>query len=176
MIVTEYGNGKSMAVIAEEIGCSKSTVHLWLTRMRMNQDLRRSPGSGRRRKLTPSEQNEVILKIKRDPQITARDIRAELGRDDVSLETIRSHIREHGEFGSYWPFISAANRKKRVKWCKAHKEWTKDMWRAVLWSDESPFVLRYHAKKRIWRRHNERYYVKALKGTIKHDVTIMVWG
>ena len=43
-------------------------------------------------------------------------------------------------------------------------------------SDESPYVLRCNCKKRVWRRHNERYNVMNCVGTIKHDLKIMVWG
>ena len=49
-------------------------------------------------------------------------------------------------------------------------------WMTNLWSDESPFVLRYSRKKRVWRLHNERYSPKCTTiGTVKHDVKIMVW-
>ena len=46
----------------------------------------------------------------------------------------------------------------------------------MLWSDESPFVLRCHNKKRVWRCANDRYNVECLQGTVKHDKRINVWG
>ena len=41
---------------------------------------------------------------------------------------------------------------------------------------DSPYVLRFNRKTRVWRRHNERYKVFATKATVKHDVKINVWG
>ena len=64
----------------------------------------------------------------------------------------------------------------RLNWAKEHVTWTLDQWRLVLWSDESPFVLRYNRKQRIWRLPNDRYNVNIFKGTVKHDKKIMVWG
>ena len=65
---------------------------------------------------------------------------------------------------------------KRLEWAKAHQNWTVDQWRNVLWSDESPFVLRYNRKKRVWRLHNERYNPLVTVATVKHDKKINIWG
>ena len=85
-----------------------------------------------------------------------------------------------GELSSHWqttkPFISKKNQEKRLKWCKEHLEWTAEDWNRVLWSDESPFVLRFNGRRRVWRRQNERYHVKALKGSFKNDLKLNVWG
>ena len=45
-----------------------------------------------------------------------------------------------------------------------------------MWSDESPFVLRYAGRQCEWRLANERYNVELLKGTVKHDKKINIWG
>ena len=59
---------------------------------------------------------------------------------------------------------------------KDHLEWTDDQWRQVIWSDESPYILSYNGKRRVWRRHNERYDIRCCRATVKHDDKIMVWG
>jgi hypothetical protein len=92
--------------------------------------------------------------VKRDRFISAKRINLDhSAAQNISLNTIRSRIKESGEFNSYWaarkPFISKKNRAKRLKWTKEHKNWTKEQWRSVLWSDESPFVLRYNGKVRV---------------------------
>ena len=45
-----------------------------------------------------------------------------------------------------------------------------------MWTDESPYVLRYDGKVRVWRMHNERYETRCTKATVKHDKKINVWG
>ena len=45
-----------------------------------------------------------------------------------------------------------------------------------MWSDESPFVLIYGKRFRVWRLHNERYNPAVTRATVKHDKRINVWG
>lgn len=98
----------------------------------------------------------------------------------VSIRTIGRRIRESGEFKSYWaarkPFLRPVNKTKRLAWCKARVNWSAEQWLSVLWSDESPYTLRFKAKRRVWRRHNERYDKKCIVHTVKHDMKINVWG
>jgi hypothetical protein len=68
------------------------------------------------------------------------------------------------------------NIRKRVKFARAHLDWTPEQWREVLWSDESPFVFRYAARKRVWKIAGEYNHKSLFKGTVKHDKKIMVWG
>ena len=63
-----------------------------------------------------------------------------------------------------------------LAWAKAHLHWSIAQWREVLWTDESPFVLRFRSKKRVWRLANERYKPRCLIASVKHDKKIMVWG
>ena len=49
-------------------------------------------------------------------------------------------------------------------------------WHQVIWSDESPYVLRFNGRKLVWRAGNERYSIACISGTVKHDIKIMVWG
>jgi len=45
-----------------------------------------------------------------------------------------------------------------------------------MWTDESPFVARFHGRRRVWRLHNERFNPLTTQATIKHDIKINVWG
>ena len=54
--------------------------------------------------------------------------------------------------------------------------YTIEQWSNFLWSDESPFVLRFSQKTRRWRLSSERNCTFAMTGSVKHDEKIMVWG
>ena len=41
------------------------------------------------------------------------------------------------------PLLSAKNRKLRLQWAQAQKNWTVEDWKNVAWSDESRFLLRH---------------------------------
>jgi hypothetical protein len=108
-------------------------------------------------------------------------LRKELELSYISDKTIRRRITESGEFKSCWktkaPFISEVNRKKRLAWCRARLGWSVERWKRVLWTDESPFVIRFNRKTRVWRStHNERYAPWCTTASVKHDAKINVWG
>ena len=74
-------------------------------------------------------------------------------------------------------FLNAAQRLKRVQWANEHQNWTVDQWKQVIWSDETRVSLfgsdgiRY-----IRRRTKEESLPECTVPTMKHPVSVMVWG
>ncbi|GFV16448.1 uncharacterized protein TNCV_1525941 [Trichonephila clavipes] len=50
---------------------------------------------------------------------------------------------------SHKPNITPQNAKHRLQWCRAHRHWTEDMWKTVLWRDESRFTV-WQSEGRVW--------------------------
>lgn len=179
---------KSNRWISKKLKVGRATVSRVLQRFSAGESLDRHQGSGRPRITTPTTDRLIIREVNRDPFATTTEIRETLatiiggeeGSPTLSYTSIRRRIRQSGEIGSYWaakkPFITEENKKKRVEWGLAHRHKTKEEWRKVLWTDESPYVLRYARKKRVWRRMGERFKEGCTIGTVKHDKKIMVWG
>jgi hypothetical protein len=180
MIFHLWSKGYSERKIGEELGIGKTTVHNLITKWKKTGSLDRKSGQGRKRITSPTTDRYITTSVKRDRFITAKAIKEERGLGDICENTIRNRIKESGEFDSYWavrkPFISARNRRIRVEWAKAHLNWTVNDWRRILWSDESPFVMAYNGRVRVWRMANERYSPRCCRGTLKHDKKINVWG
>lgn len=178
-IVTSKRLGLSIKKIMKVYKKSRSAIFKVLRKYKLDKVLGRADGSGRKRKTTAQQDRRIMREVRKDRKVTGEEIRASLGLN-VSDKTIRRRISESGEFKSYWatkkPFINEVNRKKRVDWCRLHQHWTIEQWRNVLWSDESPFVLRFNKKIRVWRRYNERYNPACTIASVKHDKKIMVWG
>jgi hypothetical protein len=170
-------DAKATAIIT---GWSRQTIHSTLKRWKDKPGLVRYQGGGKPRVTTPRLDRLIVRKMKMDRFTSGRKIKEDLQLDHVNERTIRRRLVESGEFNSYWttrtPFINDSNRKRRVEWCKAHLEWTPEQWKRVLWSDESPFVLRFNGKRRVWRTCNERYSPLCTTASVKHDDKIMVWG
>jgi len=179
-IVQAVAQGMSIAEVAQRSGRSLKTVYNIWNRWSKEGTVERQEGSGRKRKTTAIEDRQIVVKAKRSRFITCAEIREEIHRPDVSLKTIARRIKESGEFASYWavkkPFISETNRNRRLQWCQEHKDYTVEQWRRVIWTDESPYVLRFKGPKRVWRSAHERYDSRCLLPTLKHDEKIMVWG
>lgn len=184
-MLTYYAEGKSFTFIGRQFGRDISAVRRFLL------SCKNSDGTveihpkvekrGRKRKTSPNTDRNLLVHVKRNRFATAVELKEALPMGtSLCLNTIRSRIKESGEFNSYWasrkPFISANNRIKRLAWAKDHINWTVEQWRRVMWTDESPYVLRFNSKTRVWRLFNERYNPRCCKASVKHDAKIMVWG
>jgi len=177
--------GLSNVEISRRLNIAESTIRGYIKRkeanLRNGQNGENVEKRGRKKKTTPREDRQIMISIKRAPFTSLRDLQLENpGAAKLSLTMLSSRIKESGEFNTYWaarkPLITQRNRIIRLAWAREHLEWTDEQWERVLWSDESPYVLRFKGKQIVWRRHNERYLVKNCVATVKHDDKIMVWG
>jgi transposase len=179
-IVAFSQSGVSNRLIASKINRSHTSINKFLKSYNNSGNYERKKGSGRKRKTSKVEDTKIISKAKKNIKLSAKKIRQQSGLSSrITVQTIRNRLHEYGFFSTFQikkPFISDINRSARLKWAKEHVTWTLDQWKRVLWSDESPFVLRYNRKQRIWRLPNDRYNVNIFKGTVNHDKKIMVWG
>jgi hypothetical protein len=76
------------------------------------------------------------------------------------------------------PLLSPKNVKARLAWAKAHKDWTIDDWKRVIWSDETK-INRFGSDgcHYTYKRIGERLQPKHVKQTVKHGgSSIMIWG
>jgi len=168
----------SLTLIAKEISRSKPSISNFLKKYKETGDYTRTEGSGRKRKTTDSQDKEIVQYSKKQRTASAKIIKKELNLN-VSKQTICNRLHEKGFWSHFQlkkPYVSEVNQKKRLEFAHEHLNWTLSKWKQVLWSDESPYVLRYQARQHVWRLPNERYKPFALTGTVKHDAKIMVWG
>ena len=61
---------------------------------------------------------------------------------NVSTNTVRQVLHEmgfHGRAAAHKPKITMYN--AIVDWCKAHRHWTLEQWKHVLWRDKTRFTI-----------------------------------
>ena len=172
--------GYSVRAISEVVDCNYRSVARVITSIREKGTAGRQPGQGRKRKTTDRCDRMIIREVKKNPFISSNEIAAILGDVSISDRTVRRRIGEESDFKSCiaprCPFINVNQARARLLWCEQHQHWTPAMWEKVLWSDESPFVLRFNRKKRVWRKVNTAWDPRNCRGTVKHDKKINVWG
>ncbi len=105
MILVLRSAGNKPNQVAMKMGCSRSCAERWINRYEVGENALRRTGSGKSRKLTALECRDVLLKVKREPRITLREIWEEIGRDDACFNKIRRPIQEDGTIDSYWETI-----------------------------------------------------------------------
>ena len=62
----------------------------------------------------------------------------------ISTSTVQRRLREssiHGRIAVKETLLKDTKKKKRLAWAKKHEQWTLDLWKSVLWSDESKFEI-----------------------------------
>ncbi|KAF7652311.1 hypothetical protein LDENG_00098550 [Lucifuga dentata] len=76
------------------------------------------------------------------------------------------------------PLICQANQKKRLQFAREHKDWTLELWKKVMWSDESRFTLfQSDGHIRVRREADEVMHPSCLVPTIQAcGGSVMIWG
>uniref|UniRef100_A0A8C4ZZL8 Transposase Tc1-like domain-containing protein n=1 Tax=Gadus morhua TaxID=8049 RepID=A0A8C4ZZL8_GADMO len=98
--------------------------------------------SGRPMKTTPQEDRFITLSALRSRRLSSADLqsrfagRYETIRNRIHTANLRSHRAARN------PAMTALHRQAHLRWCRQHMHWNLNMWRKVMFSDESRFCLR----------------------------------
>lgn len=118
---------------------------------------RKSPGRPRQN-FSPRKQRSVLTSIRRD---RLKSLREHATDAKCSLTTFRRRLKELG-VRAYarrkTPFISSANKTKRLRFGRQHLHWTVSDWRRVVWSDETTIQFSRVGKRTCLRRKGDWDY------------------
>ncbi|CAG8791104.1 17287_t:CDS:1, partial [Racocetra fulgida] len=177
--------GMSAAKIARILGRSDTSVKNCLKRLRLtdNSSYLKRKSSGRKPLVNKRYERLIIRKVKSNPsmrRMTKRSLAAEFQSPPIAPSTLVKTLKKNG-FKSYIarkkPFLTKKAQRERYNWAKEHKNWTKEDWRRVLWTDESSVSTDSNGKIRVWRRKEEVYDQSCTQATVKSGrKSIMVWG
>ena len=98
----------------------------------------------------------------------------------VEPETVYNVIKKSGysRVARIKPFISKANKIKRMEFAWKHVGKPISFWNSVLFSDEDKFnIFNSDGRVMVWRKPNAQMETKNLCPTVKHDGgNVLVWG
>lgn len=179
-IVNDFNNGLSQKEISEKYSVHKSTVSKIIRKHLSNKTLQTLHKGGRRRKTTEREDYLIAREIKKNPDVTAKEIKEALGLN-ASVMTIRrrainSNLKSYKPANK--PLLSKRHIKARLVFAKNHASWSSQKWKTVLFSDESKFNLRgSDGTNTIRRPPRQRYNPKYTRKVVKFGGdNVMVWG
>jgi hypothetical protein len=95
--------------------------------------------------------------------------------------TVHCHLKKVGMKAvvkSKHPLLSAKHRKARLDFAYAHKDWTLEDWKQVIWSDETKINrLGSDGCKWPWKMAGEGLSDRLVEGTVKFGGgSLMLWG
>ena len=99
----------------------------------------------------------------------------------LSPSIICSHLKKAGMKAvvkTKCVLLSARHHKVRLDFAHAHKDWTLDDWKRVVWSDETKInCLESDGCNWVWKKSGEGQSDRLVEGTAKFGgVSIMIWG
>ena len=187
-------SGRTYQEIADQLHFTSRTIKAWVkaagdagsgvlteTPRPPPRKVRSDKGVGK--KVTPVMIRAISRRINNNRFLTANELREKVpGLNAVSKMTVCRILKGKLGLGSgvavKKPFLTAAQRERRVRWAQAHKNWSKRRWNQVLWSDESHIELWAGGfSGRVWRRKGEsRYLQKLIRPSVKQPKKLMAWG
>ena len=170
--------------IARECKTSRTFVRNMANKIRKGEPLSNRVGQGRKRATNAAQDKYIIGLSKRARTKSSREIASEVNSywsTTLTSRTIRNRLLEAG-LKSYTqkrrPYRNKKQTKKRRDWCKAHSTWTLDVWKHVLFSDESHFEV-INRKNRCFVRRNPQEKDCQFNFATKTQGgggTVSVWG
>jgi transposase len=180
-IISLLKDGNSGRKIESITGISRSTINRLAVKEFPNCIVKKP---GRLSKLTKRDKLYCIRQLTTGGLETAMQVRKALEKDvgvSVCTETIRRGLHEMGLRSFVKPkksYLSPKNIKARLRWAKAHVDWTYDDWARVIWSDETK-VDRFGSDGRYysWKRDSEELQSRHVQQTFKHGGgNIKLWS
>ena len=179
--IGQLSAGRTQKQVAQSFGVGIATIKRWWRRHREGKSQVNRTGRGRKEKLTRVEKI-TISKSKGKRRQSCRQLANRISRHGrrVSHETIRKYLRENLQLKSYKPQVqprlTLKQKENRLRFCRDRKHWTAVEWKAVIFSDESPFQLFSIPNRqtdRVWASNRED--VKPTE-SFKFPLKIQVWG
>ncbi|GFT82654.1 transposable element Tcb2 transposase [Trichonephila clavipes] len=183
-IIGKIEEGRKITDVTREFDIAHSFVsRLWKSFKTTGMCSRRH-GGGRVRSTTPAEDRYIVLSAKRNRRTTAHQVANQFlaaSGKQISRKTVARRLRGGGLYARK-PVVcvplTRQHRTARLQWCREHRNWTKQDWAYVLFSDENRFSLSSDCRRQlIWRESGTAYRPENIQEKDRYPTcSIMVWA
>ena len=167
------------------IGSITGVIAYTISRLRSKEcsELHKSSG-GRPTKLSPTNIHHAVHLITTKKAVNAVQVIKSLKtitNQSLSPTTVWRHLKKAGMKAVVkrkCPLLSAKHRKAHLDYAHAHKDWTVEDWKRVVWSDDIKINhLGSDGCKWVWKRPGEGLSDRLVEGTVKfRGGSVMIWG
>lgn len=173
--------GMTQGQVAEELGVGVRTIKRWMARDRQGEALENRKGRGRKTSISRVAKIVLAKSVLKRHQSTRKLARKLTGKHHpVSKSTVQRYLKQCLHLKPLKPHrqpkLTAAQKRRRLEFARAHANWSIQDWRRVLFTDESPFQLCHPPNRqndRVWAHNSSEVPVTE---TVKHPLKVMVWG
>jgi transposase len=140
-IITLHKEQHDDSYIAQRVPCDVRSVHHWISRFEQHGNVDDEPRSGRKRKSTAEQDEQMEQEAIKTKFTTPRRIKRKL-QLDVSSRTIDRRLQEVGLFGRvarHKKKFSEDEIRQRLSFAQGYKGWTAEQWMHVFFADEKIF-------------------------------------
>jgi hypothetical protein len=100
---------------------------------------------------------------------------------NVSVQTIQNRLQKEldqpSRCAAQKPLLTKEMVRKHLQFARRYRNWTKEQWAKVVWSDESNFSLVQKGRKHVRRPSSRnRFDAKYTQKTVRHPASVMVWA
>lgn len=180
-IITLLDSGKSAHQVAAITGRAVSTISR--IRSKHRSSLSKAAG-GRPPKLSSSDIHYTLRQITSQKVEHATEVAKmlqDMNGESISARTVRRALHKVGMKAvvkKKRPLLTKKHRKERMDFALAHKDWTVEDWKRVVWSDETKINrLGSDGRKWVWKKTGEALNDRLVNGTVKFGGgNLMIWG
>ena len=174
---------KTYREISKIVGFSISTISRIMKMKKETGSItsKRNGNCGRKRKTTPRDDAYLIWESVKDSRKISDAIKTTLGEKgiEISSSTVRRRLLEIGR-KAYRPvkkqLLTKTMKTKRYKLGLKYKNWTKEDWRRVIFSDETYMFVQSQRSQQVRRSQNEKIRNAHIDQHVKHPQKKMFWG
>lgn len=182
--ITLRNEGYSYREIAAKVGhgVTPSGIRKLVKRFGVTGSIENQTGRGRRKVTTPQTDRRIARLSLQNRKSSAGDINKAICEAGVTVSdrTVRRRLVDAGlraRIPRKKPFLNPVQRQKRLAWAKEHISWTVDDWAKVMWSDETRIsIFGSDGIRYVRRRPGEDCLPECMTSTMKHPLSIMIWG
>ena len=184
LIVRLHKKGKAPKEISDDLGVPLRAVYDIVRRYRETGEVTSKTSPGRPRLLSPREERELALTVRREPTTLASTLTCAFSspeRKPVSTRTVRRTLNRAGLHASKMrikPRLTPAQRQARLEWARKYANRPATFWDTVIFSDESSFHTNEVERGRyVWRFPHEELEPPMVQPKVKFGGhKLQVWG
>ena len=173
--------GMTSKYVANARGVCLRTITYWKKKSRNGESLSDRPHSGRPKALTCVAKNVITKSVSKRFHSTQKLAAKLTGAGHKCSQSTVNHFMKNDLGLKAYKLakirkLMKNQRKARLQFALARKNWTFDDWKNVCFSDESTFQLfppTNHQTDRVWASNSSQVPTES---TVKHPPNLMVWG